>query len=271
MEVRAKNAEGTSEWSNPGNGATNEPGANNPPVFSVGASATRSVSASARPGTNIGEPVTAMDADADDTVTYSLEGRDAALFDIDTANGQLRTRTGITLLAGETYTVEVVADDTKDTARITVTIEATAGPPNNPPVFSEGASAARSVARNAPAGTDIGDPVTATDRDAGTTLTYSLDGTHQASFGINSANGQLSTISGVTLVAGTTYTVEVVASDGTDSARITVTINVVLNRAPVFSGGARSFTVRDNASAGTVYRERHGDGLRCWRHGDLQP
>ena len=125
VEVRAKNAEGTSEWSNPGNGATNEPGANNPPVFSVGASATRSVSASARPGTNIGEPVTATDADADDTVTYSLEGRDAALFDIDTANGQLRTRTGITLLAGETYTVEVVADDTKDTARITVTIEAT--------------------------------------------------------------------------------------------------------------------------------------------------
>ena len=41
------------------------------------------------------------------------------------------------------------------------------------------------------------------------------------------ANGQL-TVAGVTLDRST-YTVEVVASDGTDSARITVTINVVLN------------------------------------------
>ena len=45
VEVRAKNAEGASGWSNPGNGATNAPGANNPPVFSDGATATRSVSA----------------------------------------------------------------------------------------------------------------------------------------------------------------------------------------------------------------------------------
>ena len=34
-----------SDWSNPGNGVTNEPGANNPPVFTEGTSATRSVSA----------------------------------------------------------------------------------------------------------------------------------------------------------------------------------------------------------------------------------
>ena len=33
VEVRATNAEGTSDWSNPGIGATNAPGANNPPVF----------------------------------------------------------------------------------------------------------------------------------------------------------------------------------------------------------------------------------------------
>ena len=63
MEVRATNAEGTSDWSNPGIGATNAPGANNPPVFSEGASATRSVSASAPAGTSIGLPVAATDAD----------------------------------------------------------------------------------------------------------------------------------------------------------------------------------------------------------------
>ena len=80
VEVRAKNAEGTSAWSNSGFGSTNAPGANNPPVFSEGASATRSVSASAsgRHEPPLGEPVTATDADSGDTLTYSLEGRDAA-------------------------------------------------------------------------------------------------------------------------------------------------------------------------------------------------
>ena len=92
VEVRAKNAEGTSDWSNPGIGSTNAPGANNPPVFTEGSSATRSVSASSQPGTHVGTPVAATDADTGDTLTYSLEGRDAALFDIDTANGQLRTK-----------------------------------------------------------------------------------------------------------------------------------------------------------------------------------
>ena len=85
VEVLARNAEGTSEWSNPGFGATNAPGANNPPVFSDGTSATRSVSATAPAGTNIGAPVRATDADSGDTLTYSLEGRDAASFAINTA------------------------------------------------------------------------------------------------------------------------------------------------------------------------------------------
>ena len=35
VEVRATNAEGTSDWSNSGFGTTNAPGANNPPVFTM--------------------------------------------------------------------------------------------------------------------------------------------------------------------------------------------------------------------------------------------
>ena len=252
VEVRAKNAEGTSGWSNPGNGATNEPGANNPPVFTEGASATRSLSASSPTGTRIGEPVAATDADSDDTVEYRLEGRDAASFAINETNGQLLTKSGVTLIAGETYTVVVVADDGRDTSHIEVSIEATAAPPNNPPVFSEGASTTRSVASSAPAGTAIGQPVRATDADAGTTLNYTLEGTDAASFAINSASGQLLTRSGVTLDRSS-YTVEVVASDGTASDSITVTINVILNAAPQFSEGASATrTVASSEPAGTA-------------------
>ena len=225
VEVRAKNDEGTSGWSNSGNGSTNAAGANNPPVFTEGASATRSVSATAPAGTLIGAPVAATDADSGDTLTYSLEGRDAALFDINDTSGQLLTKAGITLIVDETYTLTVAADDGMDIARIAVSIEAIAGPPNNPPLFTEGASAARTVSATAPAGTPIGAPLTATDADAGTTLTYSLEGADAASFGINTANGQLLTLVGVTLDR-TTYTVEVVASDGSATSRITVTITV---------------------------------------------
>ena len=144
----------------------------------------------------------------------------------------------------------VAADDGSDIARITVAIEATAAPPNNRPVFSEGASATRSVSSSAPAGTSIGLPVTATDADAGTTLNYTLEGADAASFGINAANGQLLTLAGVTLDQST-YTVTVVASDGTARARITVTINVVLNNPPVFTEGASTTrSVSEDAAAG---------------------
>ena len=158
------------------------------------------------------------------------------MFDINDTSGQLLTKAGITLIVDETYTLTVAADDGSDIARISVTINATAAPPNNPPVFTEGASAARSVSASAPAGTSIGAPLTATDADAGATLAYSLEGADEASFGINPANGQLLTVAGVTLDRST-YIVEVVASDGSATSRITVTITVTPNRAPVFSEG----------------------------------
>ena len=254
VEVRARNAEGTSEWSNPGIGATNAPGANNPPVFTDGTSATRSVSASAPTGTPIGLPVRATDADSGDTLTYSLEGRDASLFDINTSTGQLLTKSGVTLIVGETYTVTVAADDGRDISRITVSINATAAPPNNPPVFSEGASATRSVPAGAPAGTSIGLPVAATDADQGDTPNYSLEGQDAASFNINTSTGQLLTISGVTLTAGEIYTVTVAASDGKTRASITVTIEITTaqpNTPPAFSSTVATRSVDENTPAGT--------------------
>ena len=247
VEVRAKNAEGTSDWSNPGIGATNAPGANNPPVFSEGATATRSVSATATAGTSIGLPIAATDADSDDTLTYSLEGRDAALFDIGETNGQLLTKSGVTLLVGETYTVIVAADDQTEIARITVSIDATAAPPNNPPVFSDGASTTRTVPAGSPAGTSIGTPVAATDADQGDTLTYSLEGQDEASFNINSSTGQLLTISGVTLTAGEVYAVTVAASDTKTSATITVTITVTTALPTTFGCATRGAVDASNS------------------------
>ena len=231
VEVRAKNDEGTSGWSNSGNGSTNAAGANNPPVFTEGASATRSVSATAPAGTLIGAPVrptirpfTATDADSGDTLTYSIEGADAASFGINPANGQLLTVAGVTL-DRSTYIVEVVASDGSATSRITVTITVT---PNRAPVFSEGANATRSVAENEPAGTNVGSPVVATDLNQGDTLTYTLDGADAGSFTIVPTSGQIRTNATLDYETKASYVVTVTATDGSlASASIVVTISVI--------------------------------------------
>ena len=225
VEVLAKNAEGSSDWSNPGIGSTNAAGANNPPVFTEGLTTTRSVAAGAAAGTNIGAPVSATDADAGEVVSYSIEGRDAGLFEIVTATGQLQTKSGITLITDEDYTVIVVANDGTDTARINVTITATAAAPNDPPEFQDGATTTRSVADNVAAGSNIGAPVAATD--PGDTLTYTLGGTDAASFNIVAATGQLQTRAALDASVKSSYTVTVTATDtagGTDTITVTITV-----------------------------------------------
>ena len=80
-----------------------------------------------------------------------------------------------------------------------------------------------------------------------TTLTYGLSGTDAASFGINTATGQLTTKEGVTYnhEVKDTYSVKVTVSDGKDAAgdpdtavddTITVTITVMdVNEPPTFT------------------------------------
>ena len=217
-------------------------------MFTDGTSATRSVSATSPAGTNIGDPIAATDADAGDTITYSLEGRDAATFDIDDTNGQLRTSAALVL--GETYTVTVVADDTKDTTRITVSIEATAAPPNNPPVFSDGASTTRTVRDDATAGVNIGSPVSATDADAGDTITYSLEGTDAASFGIVASSGQIQTSAALDASTRSTYSVTVRATDS-NGGSATIAVTITVTAAPATYGCATLGAV-DASNTGLV-------------------
>ena len=76
-------------------------------------------------GTNIGGPISATDAD-NDALTYTLGGTDKDSFDIDSTNGQLKTKAGVELDfdTKPTYTVTVTATDTGGlTTTITVNIE----------------------------------------------------------------------------------------------------------------------------------------------------
>ena len=76
----------------------NDTAANNPPVFDDGDNTNRAFSetlgnAAVTMASDIGAAVGATDAD-NDTLTYSLEGADAAKFGIIPTNGQLRTKAG---------------------------------------------------------------------------------------------------------------------------------------------------------------------------------
>ena len=76
---------------------------------------------------NVGDPVTATDA-TDDTLTYTLGGADAALFDIDRASGQITVGSGTKLdkETQDTYTVTVTATDSFSASfTVTVTIKVT--------------------------------------------------------------------------------------------------------------------------------------------------
>ena len=205
---------------------------NTPPTFQL-ESTTREVAENSAAGTDVGDPVTATDADGH-TLTYTLEGTDAASFQIVSASGQIQTTSGVTYdyETKSSYSVTVKADDANggtDTIDVTINL-LDVDDTNTPPEF--GATiAAREVAENSAAGTDVGAPVTATDFDDDT-LTYTLEGTDAASFQIVSATGQIQTTSGVTYDFETKsrYSVTVKADDnngGTDTIDVTINLTDV--------------------------------------------
>ena len=99
---------------------------------------------------------------------------------------------------------------------------------NRAPSFEEGASATRTVAENSAAGTAVGEPLTATDRDDDD-LVYSLAGGDTELFDINKETGQLSVAEGADLdfESKSTHSVTVrVKDDGGKLDNINVSISV---------------------------------------------
>ena len=98
---------------------------NGAPVFDDGERTKRKVAENTASGKPVGKPVTAEDPN-DDTVTYALEGQDAALFSIDAGTGQLRTAAALDYESKAAYEVTVRANDDWDddprTATIVVTV-----------------------------------------------------------------------------------------------------------------------------------------------------
>ena len=182
-----------------------------------------------------------------------MGGDDEASFAIDPATGQLMTVDELDYETKSSYTVTVMVTDGVHSAEITVMVTVDVDNVNEAPVFDEGDSADRNVDENTEAGENIGDPVTATDEDAGDTLEYSLDEMGEMSFDIDSATGQLMTEAALDYESDTTsYSVTVTATDsGGLYAMIAVTIAVNdVNEAPVFASDMAMISVDENTPAG---------------------
>ena len=100
-------------------------------------------------------------------------------------------------------------------------------PVNDSPRFNEGASVTRTVPEDAAVGTEVGDPVTARDRN-NDRLEYSLSGTDRASFDIDRSTGQLTTSTLLDYEVQNEYSVRVQVEDGQGGfAGIDATITVM--------------------------------------------
>ena len=117
-------------------GITQEEPVNTDPSFLL-ESSTREVAENSAAGVDVGGPVTATDTDTGDTLTYTLEGTDAASFTIVSTSGQIQTKAGVTYdheLQAE-YSVTVKADDGNggtDTIAVTIDIIDVDEPPSAP-------------------------------------------------------------------------------------------------------------------------------------------
>ena len=252
VQVRATNNEGTGPWSDSGSAITK------------GGGVTRSIAENSPAGTNVGTPVTATSNPNNYTLTHTLSGTDASDFSIVSPSGQIQVKSALDYETKSSYSVIVTVTAATPGVKtqslnpnapgdytVPVTIYVT--DVNETPTFDDGPAATRIVKENSAAGTNIGTPLSASDKDGGT-LTYSLSGTDAASFDIVSSSGQIQVKAALDYEKKSSYSVTVEATDGqTDSgqpdtstdATIAVTINVTDENEPPAAPDAPTVTGND--------------------------
>ena len=233
--VRARNAEGTGDWSPPGAGSTGSTG-NRAPAGADFAVTTAEDTAHAFTAADFGfsdpDPGDALGALRVVTLpdAGALQGRGGAV-----TQGRLLAAADLDALRyvpaadwhGQAAFTFKVVDASNTEAAAAATARITVTPVNDAPAFPS-RSMLRRVAENSAAGTAVGAPVTAADAD-GDAPAYALAPPGSAAFAIDPAGGQLTVRPGAVLnfEGRDTYRLTVTAGDGQATARAAVTVRLV--------------------------------------------
>ena len=172
------------------------------------------------------------------------------------ALGVVLTHTVAGLEAGTAYLVQVRASSSEGAGAWSEAGEGATLTPNRAPSFGADAHE-RKIAENSPAGTAVGDPVTADDED-GDDLAYGFVAGGGVPFEIDGSSGQITVAEGAALdyeSGDKVYALSVEASDGTLADTVGVTIRVTdipapgKPDAPVVAGGTGEVAVSWSAPA----------------------
>ena len=215
-------------------------GENEPPAFET-ATATRSVAENVTSGTAIGTPVAARDPDTT-SLTYSIEGPDAAHFAVDSSTGQLEASADLDHEYRTAYAVTVKASDGSHSAVIDVAI--TVADADDPGAIRWSSSQPQ-----------VGTALTATlvDPDGSVSSTaweWSLDSS-PISGATSATYTPMAADVGKTLAARVTYRD---AFETGKEATLSETVRVAptgTNAVPSFATGAVTRSVDENSAAGT--------------------
>ena len=197
--------------------------------------------------------VSASDPDAGDTLTYVITGGDpGGAFSIDAATGEITVNDSAQLDFETTpiFNLTVTVTDAgglTDTAAVTVNLTNA----NEAPTATD---ATFSLAENSANGAVVG-IVSASDPDAGDTLSYAITGGNPGgAFAIDAATGQI-TVANATQLDFETTPVFNLAVTVTDAGSLTDTAAVTVNLTDVNEGPAASdttFSLAENSADGTV-------------------
>ena len=202
--------------------------------------AMRSVAENEDKGTMVGEPIPAGDTDSQrneaygEVLTYTIDDTDN--FSVNQKDGQISTAVELDYETQSMYTVMLTATDpsgatdtingddqvTDEADDAVITLGRASTPRRHSTRTRHPQRGREHVCRRG-----VGDPVEATDDDAGDTVTYELSGSMY--FAIDGSSGQISTTMMLDYEAmSTTHTVTVTASDeegATDTVNVTINVN----------------------------------------------
>ena len=121
----------------------------------------------------------ATDVDSSDTITFSISGTDAALFTVDSNDGEVRLKTSADFETKNSYSFNIIATDNgAGTLSTSKAVTLSVNNLNDPPSITSGATG--TIAENASIST-IAYDAQATDPD-GNSITFSITGTDASLF-----------------------------------------------------------------------------------------